>query len=60
MPGASELALLGQRSTLYPRNLAAICGKIRGDIDTAPLILDPQTSGGLLAAVPERQAKCML
>ncbi|MFC0161269.1 selenide, water dikinase SelD [Mameliella alba] len=50
MHGAVELARQGIRSSLYPDNRAPFPDLA----DSAPhdLLIDPQTSGGLLAAVP--------
>lgn len=50
MAGALELAEAGQRSTLYPDNRAAAGGNAPAT-PRAALCFDPQTSGGLLAAV---------
>lgn len=50
MHGALELAAVGVRSSLYPDNRLPFPG-----LDDTPrhdLLIDPQTSGGLLAAVP--------
>jgi selenide,water dikinase len=53
LQGAEALAARGIRSTLFPQNKAALAGRVtpmdgpRGD-----LIFDPQTAGGLLAAIP--------
>ena len=50
LPGALELAEAGVRSTLYPQNRLAVPGLGKGArID---LLFDPQTCGGLLAALP--------
>jgi selenide,water dikinase len=49
LPGAFRLAELGVRSSLYPDNRGPF-----PDLDAGPgqdLLLDPQTAGGLLAAV---------
>jgi selenide,water dikinase len=56
MAGAAELASRGIRSTLYPENrqVAARMG-LTGDI-REELLFDPQTAGGLLAALPREKA----
>jgi selenide,water dikinase len=61
MPGALALATAGQASSLLPANLAAVGWRM-----TAPagprvdLLSDPQTCGGLLAAVPADQAEALV
>ncbi|MGB8621726.1 MAG: selenide, water dikinase SelD, partial [Paracoccaceae bacterium] len=60
--GALDLAKAGVRSTLYPENavmLQQMIGADSGDPRCA-LLLDPQTAGGLLAAVPEGRAGTVL
>ena len=58
LPGALELAGQGIESTLAPENWRALPGG-----DAAPrtaLLVDPQTSGGLLAGVsPDRAEACL-
>lgn len=50
LPGALELAGQGIRSSLFPENRALWQG---GDRDpVTDLLFDPQTSGGLIAAIP--------
>jgi selenide,water dikinase len=49
LPGARELAAHGVESSLAPEN--------RRVIDGYPLLIDPQTSGGLLAGVPPEHAE---
>ena len=59
LPGALELARKGIRSTLYPQLQAYTTECQVGDsVDQArlDLLLDPQTSGGLLIALPEDAA----
>ena len=59
LPGALDLAAAGVASTLAPANRAAAAWSLpegaRGD-----LLADPQTAGGLLAAVPERDAHALV
>jgi selenide,water dikinase len=59
LPGAAELAAAGVASTLAPANLAAALAALPAG--TAPaalaLLVDPQTSGGLLAGLAAAQAR---
>lgn len=60
-PGALDLAQEGLRSILFPANRAALAGVFsvaEGDA-TAALLCDPQTAGGLLAAVPVDRADAL-
>ncbi|SMX46211.1 selenide, water dikinase SelD [Maliponia aquimaris] len=50
LPGALRLAAEGVRSSLYPDNRAPFPDL--ADTPRHDLLIDPQTSGGLLAAVP--------
>ncbi len=54
--GAAALAEAGTRSTIYPANRRAVPVHI-DDQGRGALLFDPQTSGGLLAAVPNSHAK---
>jgi selenide,water dikinase len=54
LPGANDLLATGLRSTIHGANEAAVLGAITGLAD--PILFDPQTSGGLLAAVPADKA----
>lgn len=62
LPGARELVQAGIASSLLPENLAKrghLAGETAGTA-TLGLLFDPQTSGGLLAAVPDdRAAPCL-
>ena len=49
LPGALALAERGVRSTIFPQNRAILPGAPQGA--RADLLFDPQTGGGLLAAV---------
>jgi selenide,water dikinase len=62
LPGAVALAAAGVRSSLWPQNRAATLGRFDpapGDA-VAALLLDPQTAGGFLAAVPAGRAAALL
>jgi selenide,water dikinase len=58
MSGAAELAAAGHGSSLQPANLAAASWQMTAPEDPRVLLLtDPQTCGGLLAAVPAKAAE---
>jgi len=57
LPGALRLSRAGVRSTLHPQNRAALEGRVEApDTPLGALVFDPQTAGGMLAAVPEAKA----
>lgn len=61
MPGAEALARAGQGSSLLPANLAATSWRMTAPADPrTDLLCDPQTAGGLLAAVPAKLAARLL
>jgi selenide, water dikinase len=61
LPGAVELAAAGHASSIAPANRAALIGRVTGQSGPAtPLLYDPQTGGGLLAAVPSDQVPGLL
>jgi selenide, water dikinase len=58
LPGASELAAHGVESSLAPENRRLLPGA--GGSACTALLLDPQTSGGLLAGIaPQHAASCV-
>ena len=58
LPGALRLSAEGLRSTLFAQNRAALAGRVTApETAQAALIFDPQTAGGLLAAVPRQEAE---
>lgn len=59
LSGAEALAVLGVRSSLWAQNRAAVHVTIP-DSPRADLMFDPQTAGGMLAAVPQAQAAQIL
>jgi len=60
LTGAVELAARGVRSTLYPENLAQAARVQTPGGPKSDLLFDPQTAGGLLAAVPQRAVSGVL
>jgi selenide,water dikinase len=61
LAGAEVLARQGVRSSLWAQNRAALAGQIAAPDDPrTDLLYDPQTAGGLLAALPEAQADAAL
>jgi len=60
LPGAEQLAAQGVRSSLYLQNRALAADISVPANPRTELLFDPQTAGGLLAAVPAVQAGAML
>lgn len=58
LPGALRLSEAGIRSSLYPQNRALLPDL--SEEGAAALLFDPQTAGGLLAAVPAERAEGLL
>ena len=61
LEGAVTLSAGGIASSLAPENRAALAGAISDTTHpAAPLLFDPQTAGGLLAAIPAERAASVL
>ena len=60
MAGAEELAVQGIRSSLYPANQEISAQMQLGQSAKETLLFDPQTAGGLLAAVDGAEAPTLL
>lgn len=59
--GAEALAAAGWSSSVAPANRAALLGRLEAPATPrAALLVDPQTCGGLLAALPEARAQTAL
>lgn len=60
LPGAEELAAAGHGSSLLAQNRGAASRMKFEDTPRTALLFDPQTSGGLLAAVPPDRADALV
>lgn len=57
LPGARELVDSGIHSTLYASNVGSLPEELAALAEKEPLLCDPQTSGGLLLAIPPDRAE---
>lgn len=60
LPGAEALSGAGHGSTLLPANRSALARMDMGQSAKGELLFDPQTAGGLLAAVPSAGADALV
>ncbi len=60
LPGAEELIQAGVKSTIWSANAAISEHMSRPDSARSDLLFDPQTAGGLLAAIPASQVQAAL
>ena len=60
LPGALSLAAMGVRSSIWESNTSIMPGGIANEDHRADLLFDPQTSGGLLAAIPADRTEDVL
>ena len=52
LPGAARLSKSGIRATLWPENAARVQAFADAKVQSADLLFDPQTCGGLLVSIP--------
>jgi selenide,water dikinase len=57
--GAEDLARRGIRSSLFTNNRADVAAQV-ANVPRGALMFDPQTAGGFLVALPEKDAKACL
>lgn len=61
LTGTQHLIHAGLRSTFHAQNVARAAKQLRiSDENLPPILFDPQTSGGLIAAIPpDRASRCL-
>lgn len=57
LEGAERLASMGVKSSIWSANLRSVSNIVRPDNARSDLLFDPQTAGGLLAAVPASESE---
>lgn len=57
LEGAERLASKGVKSSIWPANVRSVSSIVRPESARSDLLFDPQTAGGLLAAVPASESE---
>jgi selenide,water dikinase len=60
LDGALETVIAGVRSSLHASNVGVLEAYVSAEHPAVPLLVDPQTSGGLLAGIPAHAAEACI